>query len=55
MANRRKSRVMESVQTNPQPSQPPVNNELVSRLDALIAVCERICDRLPERFDSQLI
>ena len=55
MANRRKSRVMEPVQANPQPCQPPVNNELISRLDALIAVCERICDRLPERFDSQLI
>ncbi len=55
MANKRKSRVIEPVQANSQPGQPPVNNELISRLDALIAVCERICDRLPERFDSQLI
>jgi len=55
MANRRKSRVIEPGQANPSPGQPPVNDELINRLDALIAVCERICDRLPERFDSQLI
>lgn len=55
MANRRKNRVVEPNQVDSTSSQPSANEMLISRLDALIAVCERICDRLPERFDSQLI
>lgn len=55
MANRRKNRVVEPNQADLAPGQPFANDELISRLDALIAICERICERLPERFDSQLI